>query len=638
MNFFSGNSARIPGVALRASGLPKVLGPLAPLLENYKLSYESIRVLMTILVSTRSLKTLPLADTSPITEPLKKGSIVDGKECYAEEFWKNLGYRHKNIIPRALLFKRFHFSSKSGPNGLAMKSWITDILLLPEKLKESIMIMGGLKLIKFMNTCVEHLELFRLPGEYSVKGGIRKLSYFPDKEGKTRVIAVADYFSQTVLKGLHNYLFKVLKKIPQDCTFDQNKFKESALKWPIVYSADLSSATDRFPVILIARVLKAHLPESYVNAWLDIMTGYPFRFTPFRKKPIEISYEVGNPMGLYSSWASFTLTHHYIIYRCCKQLGLNWRKAEYFILGDDIIIGNKDLGELYLKEMSELGVNISKPKSHISPKFFEFAKRWFYLGEEISPFPLQGFISCKHKYFMLTEMIFNLQERGWSFLSEIPQMIYIYYGLIGRPARFKKQMRSLSTIFLHTAKAMREPLNAHQHLNVLGGLCGFKRLYFYNAAKANAFLSNVVKNLFEKNMQLDNKKPTKYPLGDFATNLLINLTSLEDTNHTNILLDNPLLHSAGSIESDYLKVLHLSLEAKRRCEEISILSPSEINDLPLIDWPSTLRTITIPLDDGIFIERSTSNTTMGTAKLAKAIIYAMMELEATHNHMGTSGY
>jgi len=55
---------------------------------------------------------------------------------------------------------------------------------------------------------------------------IRKLSYFPDKEGKVRVIGILDYFSQTVLKNLHHYLYRVLKKIPQDFTFDQGRFKE----------------------------------------------------------------------------------------------------------------------------------------------------------------------------------------------------------------------------------------------------------------------------------------------------------------------------------------------------------------------------------------------------------------------------
>jgi hypothetical protein len=54
----------------------------------------------------------------------------------------------------------------------------------------------------------------------------RKLAYFPDKEDKTRVIAIGDYLSQSVLKPLHHYLFQAMKKIHQDCTFDQGSFSD----------------------------------------------------------------------------------------------------------------------------------------------------------------------------------------------------------------------------------------------------------------------------------------------------------------------------------------------------------------------------------------------------------------------------
>lgn len=63
-------------------------------------------------------------------------------------------------------------------------------------------------------------------GTEEEEGYIRRLTYFADKEGKTRVIAILDYFSQTVLRGLHSYLFKLLRKIPQDMTFDQGAFVE----------------------------------------------------------------------------------------------------------------------------------------------------------------------------------------------------------------------------------------------------------------------------------------------------------------------------------------------------------------------------------------------------------------------------
>lgn len=39
------------------------------------------------------------------------------------------------------------------------------------------------------------------------------------------------------------------------------------------------------------------------------MTGEPFEY-----KTQKIRYEVGNPMGFYSSWNVCTLAHHYVIY------------------------------------------------------------------------------------------------------------------------------------------------------------------------------------------------------------------------------------------------------------------------------------------------------------------------------------
>lgn len=84
LNYLSGSSERIPGVALRASGIPKCFGPLARRIENEEVPTFGLRLLMTVLLSTRALKSKdPLPDTSPITEPLFEGSIVtvDNTRC-----------------------------------------------------------------------------------------------------------------------------------------------------------------------------------------------------------------------------------------------------------------------------------------------------------------------------------------------------------------------------------------------------------------------------------------------------------------------------------------------------------------------------------------------------------------------------
>jgi len=61
-------------------------------------------------------------------------------------------------------------------------------------------------------------------------------------------------------------LANALKKVKQDCTFDQSHFRKSLKGAKVFYSVDLSSATDRFPLALIKQVLAAQLPSDYVEA------------------------------------------------------------------------------------------------------------------------------------------------------------------------------------------------------------------------------------------------------------------------------------------------------------------------------------------------------------------------------------
>lgn len=67
------------------------------------------------------------------------------------------------------------------------------------------------------------------PEVVKTRGGassIRRLVALSDLEGKTRNIAILDYWSQTVLRPIHFWIFEVLKKIPQDLTFSQGSFQE----------------------------------------------------------------------------------------------------------------------------------------------------------------------------------------------------------------------------------------------------------------------------------------------------------------------------------------------------------------------------------------------------------------------------
>jgi hypothetical protein len=127
---------------------------------------------------------------------------------------------------------------------------------------------------------------------------IRRLSEIPDKDGKTRIIAIFDYWSQCSLKPLHESLNKILASIKEDCTFDQGKFRR-LLNLPagtVYHSIDLKSATDKMPVVLQTEILKVLSDEVFADAWRTCMVGYEFH-----SEVGPVVYAQGQPMGAYSS-------------------------------------------------------------------------------------------------------------------------------------------------------------------------------------------------------------------------------------------------------------------------------------------------------------------------------------------------
>jgi hypothetical protein len=75
--------------------------------------------------------------------------------------------------------------------------------------------------LKYLQAAKQYL----LPKEFDSKYGSvsRRLSIVKDPEMKMRVIAIFDYFTQTILDGLSKQMFDILRnKFPQDRTFTQN--------------------------------------------------------------------------------------------------------------------------------------------------------------------------------------------------------------------------------------------------------------------------------------------------------------------------------------------------------------------------------------------------------------------------------
>jgi len=196
----------------------------------------------------------------------------------------------------------FKVRSSCGPNGPGMTSVIDDAKNIPESLYKSIArvvnddVRGLLKRIRNEDT-PNHPELNILLNQNK---SIRRVTVVEDKENKSRVIAIFDYWSQLALRPLHKALMGILSSIKEDKTYDQSKGLKDFYNDNYgnhFSSLDLKAATDRMPISLQKRILSMLIKDdSVTESYIDILIGYPFD-----TKKGQIRYSVGQPMGAYSS-------------------------------------------------------------------------------------------------------------------------------------------------------------------------------------------------------------------------------------------------------------------------------------------------------------------------------------------------
>jgi len=107
-------------------------------------------------------------------------------------------------------------------------------------------------------------------------GNLGKLGFKQEAAGKLRIFAMVDPITQWLLRPLHKLIFMVLRRIPSDGTFDQMKPLLKLIKLANeynlpLYSFDLSSATDRLPVVIQEEILKFLIGEELGSLWRSIL-------------------------------------------------------------------------------------------------------------------------------------------------------------------------------------------------------------------------------------------------------------------------------------------------------------------------------------------------------------------------------
>jgi len=158
-----------------------------------------------------------------------------------------------------------------------------------------------------------------------------QLSFKEEAAGKLRVFAMVDVFTQSLLHPLHDYLFGIFKKLPNDGTHDQSRAFDIAQglaeKYNGSFGFDLSSATDRLPVAVQSYFLSIIFDNhKFGKLWEYILVQRPYYISnnKYGFEKGNIYYSVGQPMGALSSWAMLNMIHHMMVQYCyCQCYGYN---------------------------------------------------------------------------------------------------------------------------------------------------------------------------------------------------------------------------------------------------------------------------------------------------------------------------
>ncbi|QNS28825.1 RNA-dependent RNA polymerase [Diaporthe rudis mitovirus 1] len=406
---------------------------------------------LTLLSYSRSIK--PSKGTK-LREPLYETiTNVNLKKNYTIplKFINEFVEYHKLQLKKPIFENDNHYiSNKSSPFGKATLSGLFGLFYLVNNDHQTLEIFNRILGSKVYDSIIAPVIKLVWTDHRSFKIGkvpksSGKLSIVEDPEGKRRIIAMVDYYSQFILKPIHQQLLNLLNNLDCDRTFTQDPFHQwGKTMGNNFWSLDLSAATDRFPVELQEKLLSViYGDKEFSTSWRDLLTSRLYEAPNGRL----LKYSVGQPMGAYSSWAAFTLSHHLVVKWAAKLCGFDQTFNKYIILGDDIVINNDKVAQKYIGIMTKLGVDISMTKTHVSKNTYEFAKRWIHKGVEVSGLPLRGILNnLNNPITLITNIVEYIYRVNIPFKGTTVDLLYKVFKGIKFGNRFYSNSKILDLI------------------------------------------------------------------------------------------------------------------------------------------------------------------------------------------------
>lgn len=393
----------IPFVSTNRRGFPRRFEFLETFYRKQGKSPQAMQAVLSIVGYYRGILAPGTPDLSSITED----SSVDTPESVYDEilelgFDPNWSFKPKQISPIQLELR-----SKQGPNGQSTINALRDLKVLPESVFNSLIALC--KLSDDGDGLAFTLGRLRTKASIVENSLHSKIAIKRELGGKDRAFAMVDYYTQIVLKPLHLKVSNILSSLEEDCTFDQGKGKSQIQSWTSDgqgCSIDLSSASDRFPLSLLERMVAKLTSPEFASNWATVLVDRDFKYkTKFYR------WKVGQPLGAKSSWPTFALAHHIVMRAAYKKAGILAR--EYLILGDDVAMRKSLATTFYLDYLRVLDIKVSETKG-LEGNSIEFAKRIFNKGVEVSPIPMPMLFATHKDKFLYAELTAKIKERSSS--------------------------------------------------------------------------------------------------------------------------------------------------------------------------------------------------------------------------------
>jgi hypothetical protein len=211
---------------------------------------------------------------------------------------------------------------------------------------------------------------------------VGRVNYTFEPGLKTRFFAAPNVVLQRALEPLKDGIFKVLKRLPWDCTHSQHKADDLIIghmqRGKTCHTIDMSKATDNFPWEYQKTVLNMvmNTRDSYTRELVGLLTTIVERgqwHLDSGRNLRRCRWKKGQPLGLGPSFPLFALTHGLVL------LSLNEGRwdSTFFVLGDDVIILDDHLAIRYKKWLSVVGVTISEQKTFSSNTVGQFAGKTY---------------------------------------------------------------------------------------------------------------------------------------------------------------------------------------------------------------------------------------------------------------------